>query len=470
MTGVPSFAQVRAQVKSIRDRYPDARAIGIRMPMLDEAMPAPSVLRIGSEEFPVIRCGSVLALRECFVDLPAAGPPLVVLTDLSQKELGEDLRLRFAHRKLFSIEAWQLVKERFKVLNVDPRLVERHPWTARALLDAEPEAGYPPVPSGFLDAETAWRHLFATITGNPQGERDPEALLAWVLDGDPRQTLNALPESVRAGLPDAVEAGAGRAARAIFECAGRLGRRTVSVGLVARVLFDSDAKGDERAAKARGKLEALLDLHDLDAEIARGWIDAAESVVRRRLLRLRRADSGPAKSPPAESRGTVGAVLADADALLQELGAADIAWRSGILRTSLDQRLAGLARELVAFVEGEAHEIPTTLRGAACSVSGPRTLSGRTAAHCRRRNGLASCRLARGEAPRRCRESAVVRRSRARVSLRGRLPGLGAHAPLGRRFVAAPCGGVRQPGATGRRGAPAGEPGIRQAPGGLAGL
>ncbi len=370
MTGVPSFAQVRAQVKSIRDRYPDARAIGIRMPMLDEATPAPSVLRIGSEAFPVIRCGSVLALRECFVELPAAGPPLVVLTDLSQKELGEDLRVRFAHRKLFSIEAWQLVKERFKVLNVDPRLVERHPWTARALLDAEPEAGYPPVPSGFLDAETAWRHLFATITGDPQGERDPEALLAWVLDGDPGQTLNALPESVRAGLPDAVEAGAGRAARAIFECAGRLGRRTVSVGRVARVLFDSDAKGDERAAKARGKLEALLDLHDLDVEIARGWIDAAEGVVRRRLRRLRRADSGPAKSPPAAPRGTVAAVLADADALLQELGAADIAWRSEILRTSLDQRLAGLARELVTFVEGEAHEIPNALRGAAGSVLG----------------------------------------------------------------------------------------------------
>ena len=51
-------------------------------------------------------------------------------------------------------------------------------------------------------------------------------------------------------------------------------------------------------------------------------------------------------------------------------GAADIAWRSGILRTSLDQRLAGLARELVAFVEGEAHEIPNALRGAAGSVLG----------------------------------------------------------------------------------------------------
>ena len=75
MSGVPSFAQIRAQVESIRGRYSDARAIGIGMPALDEATPAPSVLRIGSEELPVVRCGSVLALRERFVDLPAAGPP-----------------------------------------------------------------------------------------------------------------------------------------------------------------------------------------------------------------------------------------------------------------------------------------------------------------------------------------------------------------------------------------------------------
>ncbi|MYN63593.1 MAG: BREX-2 system phosphatase PglZ [Acidobacteria bacterium] len=364
MSSVPSFAQVRAQVESIRHRYPDARAIGIGMPALDEATPAPSVLRAGSEELSVIRCGSVLALRERFVDLPAAGPPLVVLTDLSEAELGDDLVARLAHRRLFPIDPWQLVKERFKVLHVDPRLVERHAWAARALLDAEPEDGYSPVPSGFLDAETAWRHLFEALAGIPRGARDPEALVAWALDGAPAEKLDALPEAVRTGLAVASEASVGRTARAIFECAGRLGRGTVSVGLVARVLFDPEAQGDERAAKARGKLEALLGLHDLDAELARGWIDAAEDVVRRRLAR--RADSGPA--PPAESFGTVMAVLADADVLLQELGATDLAWRSGILRASLDQRLGDLARELVAFVDSKAHEMPAALRDAAGNV------------------------------------------------------------------------------------------------------
>ena len=361
MTGAPSLAQVLAQVKSIRDRYPDARAIGIGLPALDGAIPAPPALRIGAEELPVVRSSSVLALRERLVDLPAAGPPLVVLTDLPATELGDDLRARLAHRKLFSIEAWQLVKERFKAHYVDPRLVERHEWAARALLDAEPEAGYPPVPSGFLDAETAWRRLFEALTGIPRGERDPEALLAWTLDGEPVQRLDALPEAVRTGLAGAAEESAGRAARAILECAGRLGRRTVSVGLVARVLFDTDGKGNERAAKARGKLEALLDLHDLDPSLARGWTAAAERLVRRRLSRS-------AEPGRAGSQGVVEAVLADADDLLQTLGAEDLAGRSAILRASIEQRLAALARELVTFVEGEARELPDTLRNAAGRV------------------------------------------------------------------------------------------------------
>ena len=366
MSGVPSFAQILAQVKSIRERYPDARAIGIGLPALDEAATEPSALRIGSEELPVIRCGSVLALRERLVDLPAAGPPLVVLTDLPAAELGEDLRARLARRELFSIDAWQLVKERFKAHYVDPRLVERHEWAARALLDAEPEAGYPPVPSGFLDAETAWRRLFEALAGIPRGERDPEALLAWALDGEPVKRLDALPEPVRTGLAAAAEDSAGCVARAILECAGRLGRRAVSVGLVARVLFDAEGKGDERAARARGKLEALLGLHDFDADLARVWTVAAERVVRRRLAPP--AETPPGRAQESGSPGAVEAVLADADDLVRTLGAGDLAGRSAILRASLEQRLADLARELVAFVGGEGREAPDTPRDAAGRV------------------------------------------------------------------------------------------------------
>ena len=373
MTGVPSLAQIRAQVESVREDCPDARAIGIGLPALDESAAAPSALRIGAEELPVVRCRSVLALRERLVDLPATGPPLVVLTDLPPAELGDDLRARLARRRLFSIDAWQLVKERFKARHVDPRLVERYAWAAPALLDAEPEAGYPPAPSGFLDAETAWRGLFEGLLGIPRGDRDPETLLAWALDDEPVQRMAALPEAVRDGLAAAAGSSAGRAARAILACAGRLGRRAVSVGLVARVLFDTAESGNERAAKARGKLEALLELDDLDAAIARAWTAAAERLVRRRLARSAEPgepDSQRTAGTPGEpdSHGTAAAVLADADDLLRTLGAEDLAGRSGILRASLERRLADLARELAACVGGEGREPSDTLRDAAGRV------------------------------------------------------------------------------------------------------
>ena len=75
MTSVPSVAQIRAQVESIRDRYPDARAIGIRMPALDEATPARPCCGSVPRSFLSSNAGSVLALRERLVNLSDAGPP-----------------------------------------------------------------------------------------------------------------------------------------------------------------------------------------------------------------------------------------------------------------------------------------------------------------------------------------------------------------------------------------------------------
>lgn len=350
MNGAPSFAQVRAQVAAVREKVPDARVIGIRVPELGWDSPT---LRVGNEELPVACCGSVLEMRARLVEHPCDGPPLVVLTNVPAAALGADLLARFAKRQLFSIEPWQLVKERFRARYVDPRLVERHRWVALALLEAEPDEGYLPAPSGFLEAETAWRHLFEVLAGLPKGERDPEALLAWALDAKPTERLAPLTDEVRAGLAKAVHETAGPVAGAVFASAGRLGLRAFSVGLVASVLFDPEVKGDERAAKARGKLEALLGLGDLAGELARSWAEAAERIVGRRLASA--ADPQRALAP----------LLADADALLRELGAEDLAWRSGVLRTGLDQRLERLARELVQFAEGSETALPSSVRSAA---------------------------------------------------------------------------------------------------------
>ncbi len=356
MNGVPSCAQVRAQVAAVREKVPDARIIGISVP--PELTWDGPTLRVGAEDLPVACCGSVLEVRAQLVEHSGERLPLVVLTNVPPAALGADLLARFARRQLFSIEPWQLVKERFRARYVDPRLVERHSWVAGSLLEAEPAEGYPPAPSGVLEAETAWRHLFETLAGIPKGERDPDALLAWALDGKPAERLETLGEDVRAGLTKAVRESAGPTAGAIFESASRLGLRAFSVGLVAGVLFDPEAKGDERAAKARGKIEALLGLADLDGELARSWAAAAERVLQQRLSMV---------TAPQHALGTL---LANADALLRELGAEELAWRSGVLRSALDQRLDCLAQEIARFVQVSEDELPASLRAAAELVLG----------------------------------------------------------------------------------------------------
>ena len=353
MSGSPTLSQVRAQVASVREKFPEARVIGIRVP--DPSWTG-DALRVGSESLPVASCRSVLELRERLVGQLEDGPPLVVLTNLQSAELGTDVLARLARRQLFSINLWQLVKDRFRARWVDPRLVQRHEWVAPALLEAEPEHGYTPAPSGFVEAEMAWRHLCEALLRLPGGKRDPETLLAWALDPTSRERLMALSDKFLEGLVQAVAESAGELAGVILRSVTRQGRRALAVGLVARILFSPETRREEKAAKARGKLEALLDLGELHPELAGAWASAAEAVLQRRLERP--GDPVPALRP----------VLAEADALLRELGAEDLAWRSTSLQSGYQQRLERLARELTGFAEGSEGRVPDALREAAEAV------------------------------------------------------------------------------------------------------
>src|SRR5690606_27880173 len=197
-------------------------------------------------------------------------------TPLQENELGADVLARLAKRHLFRIQPWQLVKERFRARHVDPRLYERHPWVARALLEAEPEGGHPPAPSGFLEAELAWRILFEALLGLPDGRRDPESLLEWSIADPGAQKLAGLSDEIRTGLPNAVLETAGELARQIFETAAAKGKDALAVGLVARVLYDSAVAGEPIASKASGRLESYLEAAALDSAHADAWAAAVE--------------------------------------------------------------------------------------------------------------------------------------------------------------------------------------------------
>ena len=346
---VPTAAQIRAQVTAVLGKASRSRVVGIRSPA---AVDLGGPLLVDGREIPIAWCGSVLEMRERLAGTAVEDGPLVLLTPLPEPELGADVVARLAKHHLFSIEPWLVVRERFQARHVDPRLVERHHWVARVLLEAEPPGGYAPAPSGFLEAEQVWRVLFEALLGLPGGARDPEALLEWSAEDAARQRMRQIDDDARDGLAAAVEDSAGVLARRIFDCAtGPKGSRALAAGLVARVLFGPDAKGDQSAAKASGHLEAWLGGGELTSTLALGWAEAAEAVVRRSLA------SGGIK--------VAARLLDQADELLEELGAGHAAHRSDLLKAGYEQRLESFGERLQAFAKGKAKQIPSALSEAA---------------------------------------------------------------------------------------------------------
>lgn len=335
-------ALIRAQVAAVLAKADCPDVIGINTTGPVEFGDS---LILDGRTLPVAYSDSVLAIRDWLGSDGHDEKPLVLLTPLTEMELGADVVARLVHRHLYSIEPWQLVKQRFQARWVDPRLVERHGWVATKLLESEPAGGYPPTPSGFLEAEMAWRFLFESMLGLPQGLRDPVSLLEWSVDAEPQTRLTSLEDSERADLASAVEETAGELARRIFDCiAEERGVSALALGLVARVLFGESAQGDVDAAKAAVRLERYVGGRPLPDKLAADWAEAAETVVRRIIDR----DGLPAARP----------LLDEADALLRdELHAEGCAHRSATLQLGYEQRLERFATELEATVHDGTTEL-----------------------------------------------------------------------------------------------------------------
>lgn len=351
---VPTASQIRAQVASVRRKAPGAQAIGISVPL---GATIGAELEVDGERLRVVQPASVLAAREALIE--ASSQPVVLLTHLDERELGTDVLARLAQQHLFPIDPWQLVKHLFQARYIDPRLVERHRWVADQLLEREPKDGYPPAPSGFLEAEMVWRTLFQSLLGLPEGRRDPEALLTWLAQPGSKNRLLQLSETERAGLGDAVLASAGGLAQRIFECAAVSNApNPVAVGLVLRVLYDTTGPRDMKASNAGVRLEPIMGGSPLDPAQSVAWAEVAERVVERQFAR------GEATS--------MRTVLDEADRLLERIQSPEAAHRSRVLRSGFEQRLrhfGEMLRETLAALPSAGPEADTkVLLSAAASA------------------------------------------------------------------------------------------------------
>ncbi|HCP13392.1 MAG TPA: BREX-2 system phosphatase PglZ, partial [Planctomycetaceae bacterium] len=323
----PSLAQIKAQIAAIRQKLPQARVIGIQS---TGRWTGETFSRDGEHGYSIHQCDSPLSFRLALRKQTDDQTMKVLITSLAEQELGDDILLRLAKRRLFQIDPWQIVRSLFEAHAIDSRLT-RHGWIAESLLELIPAAGYPAARGGFLDAETVWPLLLRMAVGLDSEAPDLQSLLKWSLNPDAAGRFQRLPEAFRQAAVSWLVDRAGPVAEILLHLVGQPDRLdAVPLGLVVGILYHPAAIG--KLEKATGKLETRFPGHTSpDPELMLRWSAAAAEVVRG--LRL---------SDPKLYRQTV----QRADEILEEIQASPMAHLSDISPLGFVQRLARIGEAL----------------------------------------------------------------------------------------------------------------------------
>lgn len=275
------------------------------------------------------QCDSPLAMRVALRGDIALNTIKVLLTNLEDNDLGDDILMRLAKRRLVSINSWQIVKSLFGAKDVDPRLTQES-WIAEILLELAPPRGYPPVAGGFLDAETVWPILSNLILNLPADRPDLAELLRWSTELANVERYRSTTPTFRTAFTNWTKATAGGASEVVLRCIeSGAGPDAVPVGLAAGVVFSSEAKG--RLDKAVGRIEErFFGGMSVGQAMIDKWNAAATDVVKIQIT-----DS------KARQR-----LLAQADEILKEVQAEAFAYLSIVSPLGFNQRLSKFGRVL----------------------------------------------------------------------------------------------------------------------------
>lgn len=325
-TTAPTFGQIKAQVAAIRRKIPEARVIGIRA---EGRWTGEHRKQDGDETYVIEQCDSPLAMRLALRGESDGATTTVLVTSLDDKDFSEDILLRLTKRRLFHLESWEIVKTLFQAQAIDPR-VTHHRWIADLLMHWMPTEGYPPVSSGFLDAETVWSILLQHGMGLTTEHPDLQTLLRWSTDLDNVNRYRAASDAFREAAAVWLSELAGPAVRVVLDCVMRNERPdALPLGLAVGVLFHPQAAG--RIDKAIGKLEErCLGGASPDAGTLSRWHAAASEVVRLQL------------TDPRQKRQQV----QRADEILSEVGAESFAYLSDTSPLGFDLRMVRFGARL----------------------------------------------------------------------------------------------------------------------------
>lgn len=330
----PTFRQIKAQVKSLREKAPNDRVFGIHTL---GRWTGQREYREGDDVFVIDHCDSPLALRVALREATPENATRVLLTSLDDRDISEDIRIRLARRRLFHVDSWQVLQTLFQAHAIDPRL-SRQPWMAEQILELASKTDCPAAPGGIVDLETAWAFLLVHGLGFGFARPDLPSILKWSLEEENVQRFRGLSEEFRSECTKWLSAAIGPAVRLVLRSVACSSRPdALPIGLAAQVLFHPRVSGKLDKAVVRLE-ERFLGGESAEPENCQRWGAAAREVLRLQIMEPKRRE----------------ALLKRADAILKELEADAFAYLSDVSLLGFDQRLEEFGRTLKHIVEGDA--------------------------------------------------------------------------------------------------------------------
>jgi hypothetical protein len=318
--------------------------------------PGDPVLAVNDTLVRVVPCPTPLAARAALHDRSDA-ESLVLLTELTDTELGDGVLAHVSRCTVRSVDTWDLVRQMFGVETLDPTLADRRrgggAWLAATLTDLAPPDGWPPPAGAVLTRDHALSCLTGEVLGLDRDRLDSAGLLEWSTEAPAVLRFTRQPAAVVDGIAAYLVEIVGPAGAPIMAAvrAGH-GADAIPLGLVVSALWSAPARPvSTELAVARTRLEPSFGGVALTDRQAAALATAAEAWVDRAL------DS--------EHSGDVQRMLLRADVLAASIGAAALLGTSDLLPAGLNRRLRDFAAAVRPAREVTADSVATAQRAAA---------------------------------------------------------------------------------------------------------
>lgn len=348
----PLIMRIVGQASAIRRKHTTARVIGIYSVA---ACGAATEVESAEGRYLVRPCltplAARMAVRMAARAAAATDEITVIVTSLDATALGSDVVLRLAAQKLFPLDSWGIVRERFEAPRIDHR-IHSQACLADWLVELSTGGDVPKAANGFLDADIAWPFVFNRALGMTEKTYDPVELLVWAQDSGSGKRWQQLSPDRRAAMRQWFTLRAGLVAAAMLESLDtQPGLDLVSLGLTLDCTHREAQAPDITRAQVRSQVrieERYFGGRSPAPQTLRQWGDAAVRAVELHLPDER------------QRRETI----RRADDIIRSIDAEPLAALSRISRIGFEQRLEAFGTALETAIDRPSPQSRTALREA----------------------------------------------------------------------------------------------------------